>query len=71
MNLLTDLKPEVDALHGLLENPELGLLQWQIEVCRRWKKIADLWDPSGIQSANAVKAQAPVEPGEERQKQNE
>lgn len=37
------LKPEVDALRSLLENPEPPSYSWTLEVLRRWEAIVKLW----------------------------
>lgn len=37
------LKPHVDRLHTLLQDPQIGLATWSIFVDENWKAIADLW----------------------------
>jgi len=43
--LLAELKPHVERLHGLLQAPETGLQTWTLMMLSEWKAIAELWAP--------------------------
>lgn len=42
--LLDKLKSHVSRLDGLLREPELGLMTWQMMMLQHWKAIAELWN---------------------------
>lgn len=40
---LDALKRDVDRLHALLADPQMGLMTWNMMVGETWKRIAAAW----------------------------
>lgn len=43
--VLEKLKKEVFILNKLLQDPEPGLISWNMYVAEKWHKIIELYDP--------------------------